>query len=235
VPILEDIDNDSSIYWLEGEVGIDFAHKRSVTQVDYFTFGVFVLMSKNENNAINLDTNSQRLRSPYSLQNPKQYMTKCFWVTMPSRIESIQEVAKLLADSAHCIGAEKKVGFYLSIYDLLYKAVEHGGLGVVWYETQEALSAEEPMKIADDLRFTISDCKLKQVRIRFRSAPEYTECLICDGEIIFDWREENRCVFRPVDMESIRQRGLLTWLLDFDELDYEADGRAVRARKYTTI
>lgn len=192
-------------------------------------------MSENVNNAINLDSNRQRLRSPYSLQNPKQHMKESFWVTMPSRIEFIPEVAKLLADSAHCIGAEKKVGFYLSICDLLYKAVEHGNLGVVWYETQEALSTEELMKNAEDLRFTNSDCKLKQVRICFRSAPEYSECLICDGEKIFDWREEIRCAFRPVDKESIRQRGLLTWLLDFDELDYEADGRAVRARKYNAI
>jgi len=162
-------------------------------------------------------------------------MMNSFWLTMPARFESIQKVSELLANSAHCIDSKKKISFYLGIHDLLNTAVKYGNLGLDWYERQGALSGEYVRNTVHDLRFTDSDYKPKQIRIRFYSSPEYAECLIFDGKSSqsFDWQEEVRCTFWEVDKEAIRQRGILTWLLGFDELDYSPDGRAVRARQHS--
>ena len=124
------------------------------------------------------------------------------------------------------------LGCTLGLVELITNAVEHGNLGITGIEKLRCLAGPGDSfgKLVRE-RSSEPHRASRRVRIRLVSTREYSEWLITDEGDGFDWElyVGGMDQFGAMDLHG---RGIFLACSQFDEVEYNAKGNEVRARKY---
>lgn len=149
---------------------------------------------------------------------------------IPNRIDLPRAVAEMLVRRVEeRLHPPDAFGLRVGLSELVMNAMEHGNLEINGEEKAEALGGEADCYLTLwNSRLAKSDLTMRRVRIQACEMENGCVWEIRDEGPGFDWQpylETNN----PVEANSLHGRGIFVSKFQFDFLEYDDDGRTVRA------
>lgn len=123
-----------------------------------------------------------------------------------------------------------QVDLKLGLHELIINAVEHGNLGITYFEKSVAVMSDSLTKLYDE-RLAKPELSSRNVTIKFAQEPNYCEWVIKDEGAGFCPED----IPSPLGEDGILRlhgRGIFICKFQFSEMEYLGNGNTVRVRKY---
>ena len=155
---------------------------------------------------------------------------RSFTMRFDNRIERAAKIAeRLVQETGDRIDANARLGVRLGLLELLTNAMEHGNLGITYDEKTDAQKhGPDGFMTLYQARMAEETLSARRVTVDFDMDESSCEWVIRDEGNGFDWR----ALPDPTKSENLlasHGRGVFLARLQFDELEYWGNGRAVRA------
>ena len=153
-----------------------------------------------------------------------------FTLIFPTNFDIIPSVVNLLvSETDGVLSNAKQLDIRLGLSELLLNAVEHGNLGISFYEKSDAVNSDTLQFLYDE-RMAISEMRQRSVEVRYTYKDNLCEWLITDQGKGFDFKT----IPDPSSDEGLLRlhgRGIFICKFQFDDIEYLGCGNQVRVIK----
>jgi len=153
-----------------------------------------------------------------------------FTLVFPTNFDIIPSVVNLLVtETEGVLSIEKQLDIRLGLSELLLNAVEHGNLGISFYEKSDAIN-NDTLSLLYDQRMSIPALVQRFVEVRYTYDDQICEWLITDQGKGFDYKS----IPDPSSDEGLlclHGRGIFICKFQFDDMEYLGCGNQVKVIK----
>jgi len=161
--------------------------------------------------------------STYQLNND-------FTLVFPTNFDIIPSVVNLLvSETEGVLSPEKQLDIRLGLSELLLNAVEHGNLGITFFEKSDAIMNDTLIDLYNE-RLLVPEMLNRTVEVRYTFRNGLCEWVITDQGKGFDFR----AIPDPSSEEGLLRlhgRGIFICKFQFDEMEYLGCGNQVKVFK----
>ena len=153
-----------------------------------------------------------------------------FNLIFPTNFEIIQSIVNLLvSETDGVLTNDKQLDIRLGLSELLLNAIEHGNLGITFFEKNDAINNDTLPALYNE-RLSISELINRNVEVRYSFKKTYCEWVITDQGKGFDYFS----IPDPSSDEGLLRlhgRGIFICKFQFDDMEYLGCGNQVRVIK----
>jgi len=153
-----------------------------------------------------------------------------FSLLFPTNFDIIPSIVNLLvSETDGVLSNEKQLDIRLGLSELLLNSVEHGNLGISFFEKSDAI-LNDTLTFLYNERLAIPELNQRMVEVRFSYKNDQCEWLISDQGKGFDFK----AIPDPSSEEGLLRlhgRGIFICKFQFDDMEYLGCGNQVRVIK----